>query len=120
MLYIQRIILGNVLYKLHNIFQGIQVYKKSIVCYNCSMSAKGPSWKLRRRAVFGSLIFSMLLIVYVVFRWDSTRLAETLVIGAFALIGTVVAAYIGGAVYEDVRLTRNQDIRLPTEEEEQL
>ena len=84
------------------------------------MSAKGPSWKLRRRAVFGSLIFSMFLILYVVVRWDSTRLAETLVLGAFALIGTVVAAYIGGAVYEDVRLPKYQDMRLPTEEEEQL
>lgn len=84
------------------------------------MSSKGPSWKFRRRAVFGSLIFSMLLIVYVIVRWDSTRLAETLVLGAFALIGTVIAAYIGGAVYEDVRLTRNQNMILPTEEEEQL
>ena len=69
----------------------------------------GPSWKLRRRAVFGSLLFSMLLIVYVVFKWDSTSLAEVLVLGAFALIGTVVAAYIGGAVYEDVRTNNEKE-----------
>ena len=73
------------------------------------MSARGPSWKLRRRAVFGSLIFSMFLILYVAIRWDSTSLAETLVLGAFALMGTVVAAYIGGAVYEDVRMTHEQE-----------
>jgi len=69
----------------------------------------GPSWKLRRRAVFGSLLFSMFLIIYVAFRWESTSLAETIVLGAFALIGTVVAAYIGGAVYEDVRIQHKQE-----------
>ena len=63
-----------------------------------------PSWKLRRRAVFGSLLFSMGIIVYTAIRWDSTSLAETLVLGAFGLMGAIVAAYIGGAVYEDTRL----------------
>jgi len=37
-------------------------------------------------------------------RWDDTALAETLVLSGFGLIGAVVAAYIGGAAYEDVRL----------------
>jgi len=68
----------------------------------------GPSWKLRRRAVFGSLVFGMIIIVYVALRWDSTSLAETLVLGSFGLIGAVVAAYIGGAAYEDVRLPQYQ------------
>jgi len=43
-------------------------------------------------------------IVYVMVRWDDTSLAETLVLASFGLIGAVVAAYIGGAAYEDVRL----------------
>lgn len=64
-----------------------------------------PSWKLRRRAVFGSLIFAGAIISYTAIRWDSTQLAETLVISSFALIGTIVASYIGGAVYEDVKLS---------------
>jgi hypothetical protein len=51
----------------------------------------------------------MFLIIYVAFRWESTSLAETIVLGAFALIGTVVAAYIGGAVYEDVRIQHKQE-----------
>ena len=50
----------------------------------------------------------MAVIVYVAFRWDSTSLAETLSLGSFGLIGAVVAAYIGGAVYEDVRLPQYQ------------
>lgn len=77
--------------------------------------AANPSWKLRRRAVFGSLVFSMLIIVYVAIKWDSTTLSETLVLGSFALMGTVIAAYIGGAVYEDVRLPRQIE-RQSTEE----
>lgn len=63
-----------------------------------------PSWKLRRRAVFMSLIFSMSVIIYILFRWDDTSLAQTTVLSAFGLIGAIVASYIGGAVYEDVRL----------------
>ena len=54
--------------------------------------------------MFGSLLFSMAIVLYVSIRWDSTSLAETLVLGAFGLMGAIVAAYIGGAVYEDTRL----------------
>lgn len=57
--------------------------------------------------MFGSLLFSMAVIVYVAARWDSTSLAETLVLGAFGLMGAIVAAYIGGAVYEDTRLPQH-------------
>lgn len=65
--------------------------------------SKKPSWKLRRRAVFGSMMFGAAIIIYVGFRWDDTSLAQTLALGGFALIGSVVAAYVGGAAYEDVR-----------------
>jgi len=63
-----------------------------------------PSWKFRRRAVFMSLIFAGAVIAYVAFRWEDTQIAQTLVLGAFALIGAIVAAYIGGATYQDVKL----------------
>ena len=69
---------------------------------------KQPSWRLRRRAVFGSMLFAAALLVYVAWRWDSTSLAETIALGSFGLIGTVVAAYVGGAAYEDVRLYKRQ------------
>lgn len=77
-----------------------------------------PSWKLRRRAVFGSMIFAMGIIVYTLVRWDDTSLAQTLVLSSFALIGTVVAAYIGGAAYEDVRTYRTDAESLPITEGE--
>ncbi len=63
-----------------------------------------PSWKLRRRAVFGSLIFAGLIILYVTIKGEDSGLFQTLALGSFGLIGAIVAAYIGGAAYEDVRL----------------
>jgi hypothetical protein len=46
----------------------------------------------------------MAIIVYVAIRWQDSGLGETLALGAYGLIGVVVAAYIGGAVYEDAKL----------------
>lgn len=68
------------------------------------MGQAKPSWKLRRRAVFGSMLFGAAIVIYVAIRWDDTSLAQTLALSGFGLIGAVVAAYIGGAAYEDVRL----------------
>lgn len=72
------------------------------------MGAAKPSWKLRRRAVFGSMLFGAAIVIYVAIRWDDTSLAQTLALSGFGLIGAVVAAYIGGAAYEDVRLRPDQ------------
>jgi len=65
---------------------------------------KQPPWTYRRRAIFGSMAAAFAILGYVMVRWDDTSLAQTLALGAFGLIGTVVAAYVGGAAYEDVRL----------------
>ena len=46
-----------------------------------------PSWKMRRRAVFSSLVFGMSIVIYTAIRWDSTSLAETLALGGFGMIG---------------------------------
>ncbi len=66
--------------------------------------------------MFGSMVFAAAILVYVMWRWDSTSLAETLALGSFGLIGTVVAAYVGGAAYEDVRLFKPQE----TEDDEEM
>ena len=68
-----------------------------------------PPWKLRRRAIFGSMFFGGAIVSYVALRWDSTSLAETLALGGFGLIAAAVATYTGGAAYEDVRLHRKDD-----------
>lgn len=74
------------------------------------MAGAKPSWKLRRRAVFGSMLFGAAIVIYVAVRWDDTALAQTLALSGFGLIGAVVAAYIGGAAYEDARLFPQRNI----------
>jgi peptidoglycan/LPS O-acetylase OafA/YrhL len=59
---------------------------------------------MRRRAIFGSMVFGALIVVYVAIRWDDLRIAETLALGGFGLIAAAVGFYTGGAAYEDVRL----------------
>ena len=68
-----------------------------------------PSWKLRRRATFGSMLFGAAIVLYVAIRWDDLRIAETLALGAFGLIGAALATYTGGATYEDVKLYGRDD-----------
>ena len=84
----------------------------------CLLIGGKPSWQLRRRAVFGSMLFGAVIVVYVAIRWDDTSLAQTLALSGFGLIGAVVAAYIGGAAYEDVRLRPDRDLYVTQREPE--
>lgn len=68
-------------------------------------SAK-PSWKLRRRAVFGSLLFCAIIISYIVFIADEKAVYETVIFSAFGLMGAIIASYIGGAVWDDYNIRR--------------
>ncbi len=76
-----------------------------------------PSWKFRRKAVFGSLIFAATIIVYVSIRWDDTNVGDTLALGAFGLMGAIIASYIGGAAYQDVRLYKQISLQDKKSEE---
>lgn len=66
-------------------------------------------WRIRRRVFTITILFAAILIGYVVFRWDDTRLAETIVLGAFGLWGAVVGAYAGFATWEDIRRPDRND-----------
>jgi len=60
-----------------------------------------PTWKMRRRAVFGTLVFAGGIITAVTIRWDDTELAQTLVLSMAGLMGSIIAAYTGFATWED-------------------
>ena len=45
-----------------------------------------------------------LMLVYIAVRWEDSGLGETLALGAYGLMGVVVAAYSGGAAYQDVKI----------------
>lgn len=65
-----------------------------------------PSWKMRRRAVFGTLIFCAIIISYIVFIADEKAVYETVTFSAFGLMGAIIASYIGGAVWDDYNMKR--------------
>lgn len=65
-----------------------------------------PSWKMRRRAVFGTLLFCAIIISYIVFIADEKSVYETVVFSAFGLMGAIIASYIGGAVWDDYNMRR--------------
>jgi len=79
-----------------------------------------PSWKFRRRAIFGSLLFAASIILYVAVRWDDNNIGDTLALGAFGLMGAIVASYIGGATYQDVKLYRQMSLNDKQYPEEQI
>jgi hypothetical protein len=67
---------------------------------------------MRRRAVFGTLIFCAVIITYIVFIGEEKAVYETATFSAFGLMGAIIASYIGGAVWDDYnmkRVTSRQD-----------
>lgn len=69
-----------------------------------------PSWKHRRRLIYGAVILGALMILagmtspaWDPMGWDR-QVASELIIGGVALISIIVSAYVGGAAYQDTRL----------------
>lgn len=69
----------------------------------------GPSWKYRRRAIFGTLIFGALIILWVVFSGDSRPVLDTVVLAVSGLMGAALSVYTGAAAYQDVRLYKREE-----------
>lgn len=69
-----------------------------------------PSWTFRRRLFVATWLFSAGTVAVIIrWRWESdSRLAETVVLAAFALMGSVVGFYSGFATWEDVKLNRRR------------
>ena len=63
-------------------------------------SQEFPSWKNRRRAVIGTLIFCAFVITYVMIRGVDTPLNETLVQFAFITGMSTLGSYVFGAAWE--------------------
>lgn len=66
---------------------------------------QGPSWRYRRRLIYGAYIlgFGMILFGAATVFMDSTIGVE-MIIGGVALLSIIVTAYTTSATYEDVRL----------------
>lgn len=66
---------------------------------------QGPSWKFRRKLIFGGYRVGVLMIVFGMFTffWDRD-VSVQMVIGGVALISIILTAYTASATIEDVNL----------------
>lgn len=60
-----------------------------------------PSWRIRRRIIFATLIFCAAEIIYLTIWGKDTDLASTIVNGVLILAGSVIGSYVFGAVWDD-------------------
>ena len=65
----------------------------------------GPSWKFRRKLIFGGYRVGVVMIVFGMFTffWD-TQVSVQLVVGGVALISIILTAYTASATFEDIKL----------------
>lgn len=68
-----------------------------------------PSWKYRRLAVFGVLLFGSFVILWVLASGDDRGVLDTVVLSVAGLMGAALSVYTGASAYEDVRLHRNEE-----------
>lgn len=66
--------------------------------------SNGPSWKHRRRLIYGAYFLGVLMIVFgmITFLFDTQTGVEAIV-GGVALISIIVSAYTGFSAWEDTR-----------------
>lgn len=70
----------------------------------------GPSWRFRRKLIFGGYRVGVLMIVFGMFTffWD-TQVSVQMVIGGVALISIILTAYTASATLEDVKLWQPEE-----------
>lgn len=67
--------------------------------------ATGPSWRHRRRLIYGAYILAVLMIIFGAFSlFSASQIGVEMVVGGVALLSIIVTAYTTSATYEDVRI----------------
>lgn len=65
-----------------------------------------PSWKNRRKVVFATLLFCAFCIMFIMFQGNDTQVNQTIILGSFALAGSVIGAYVFGAAWTDISIEK--------------
>ena len=78
-------------------------------------SKSGPSWKFRRKLIFGSYRLAFLMIVFgaLTFLVDQWGVGVALITGGVSLISIITTAYTATAAWQDTKLysdERNIDV----------
>lgn len=65
----------------------------------------GPSWKFRRKLIFGAYRLSVAMIVFgaITFFYD-TGVSNNLVTGGIAILTIIIGAYTATATWQDIKL----------------
>ena len=73
-------------------------------------NSSGPSWKYRRKLIYGGYRVSIFMILFgmLTFWWDR-EVSTQMVIGGVALLSIILTAYTATATFEDVKLYRQND-----------
>ncbi len=66
-----------------------------------------PTWKNRRRVIFGSLVFCAGVIGYLAGWGADTAVNETIAMGVLILAAAVIGSYVFGAVWDDKNVLAN-------------
>jgi len=73
-------------------------------------SEQGPSWKFRRKLIFGSyrLAFAMIIFGAITFLVDQWGVGTALITGGVSLISIITTAYTASATWQDTKLYSEQ------------
>lgn len=63
-----------------------------------------PSWTIRRRVVFATLLFCAAAVAWLLVAGESTPLNETIANGLILLAGGVIGSYVFGATWDDLNV----------------
>lgn len=70
--------------------------------------AQGPSWRHRRRLIYGAYFIAIFMIMFGAFSvFAYSQIGVEMIIGGVALLSIIITAYTTSATYEDVRLWNN-------------
>lgn len=70
----------------------------------------GPSWKFRRKLIYGAYRLGFAMIVFGAVTYSSdTAVGSGLVAGGVSLISIILTAYTATATFEDVRIWQNNN-----------
>ena len=70
-----------------------------------SAIATGPSWRHRRRLIYGAYTIAIFMIMFGAFTvFTTSQIGVEMIIGGVALLSIIITAYTTSATYEDVRL----------------
>lgn len=73
--------------------------------------SNGPSWKFRRKLIYGGYRLGVVMIVFGAFTYanDMYGVGSALITGGVSLISIILTAYTATATYEDVKIWQNNE-----------